>query len=126
MNVYELQTKARKALQRCARTRDVKPMLEMAAKGSRDEEAATLRCLVALAGSVEAWEPAKVSALVIPGGLAAIRPDGEGFTCYHTGPAHEAWGKLLGLGKVNQDDGVWFLEVNEDCEVVASVSRSEF
>ncbi len=125
MNIHQLRTRARKSLQKCARTRDVKPMMANAGKGDRDEEAATLRCLVAMAGFVEVWEPAKVKAVVVPGGLVAVRPDGEDFTCYHTGTAHEAWGMLVALGKTKHDDGVWFLRVDDNCEAVESVSRSE-
>jgi hypothetical protein len=125
-DLHRLRTRARHALKKIARTRDTKPMFENAAQtDSREEEAATLRCLVAMAGFVEAWEPDKVKAIVVPGGLVAVRPDGEDFTCYHTGTAHEAWGMLIGLGKINADDAVWFLRVDENCEAVESVSRSE-
>lgn len=125
-NIATWRTKARLALRRCSRLRQVKPLLaQVEAAPNRVAELETWQCLAALAEQVAEWGHDHVDVYIAPVGVVLLRLGPGSGTVWHTGPAIASWHILIRLGIIGVDDGIEFLRVGPDGDVVETVSRRD-
>lgn len=124
--VASWRTRCRIVMRRPLPAKAVADFLATAARGNtRSDEVATLQALIQMAEMVWRWgiELAQVEAL--PWGIVMMRfAPGSGMV-WHVAPAEMAWAVLVRQGFIEPEDGIWFLRLDPDGEVVSTVSRRD-
>jgi hypothetical protein len=117
-----LRTRARHALRSWTDAKSSKRLLEAAEGGTtREHEAATLRCLVAMAEALGFWEYTRVDISVVPLGCVIVRPE---LMIWHQGEAAAAWSLLCQAGAVRATEAGWLTQVGDDCEPVREITTA--
>lgn len=118
----KLRTRARHSLRAWTDTKSAKRLLAAAEGGpTREHEAATLRCLVAMAEALGFWGYTRVDVSVSHLGCVIVRPE---LMIWHQGEPAAAWALLCQIGAVRPSESGWLTEVGDDCEPVREITRS--